>query len=173
MGMVWRTLLVIGLLLAGAPAALAGAPSGPSSETEERLLARIQRETDPIKKSKCVTRLARIKLQQAIEAYEHGNIEQGVQLGRVYVVKVKDSWQLLKNCGRDAARDSRGFKELDIELREDARLIEDLKRRVSYFDRGPIEQTGKELEVVRAEVLQALFPVARAVEETKPAVKRD
>ena len=171
--MVWRTLVTIGLLLAGAPAAFAGPSSGPSSETEERLLARIQRETDPIKKSKCVTRLARIKLQQAIAAYEHGNIEQGVQLAKAYLGRVKDSWQLLKNCGRNAARDPRGFKELDIELREDARLIEDLKRRVSYFDRGPIEQTGKELEVVRAEVLQELFPATRALEGTKPAGKTD
>jgi len=58
-------------------------------------------------------------------------------------------------------------------LREDARLIDDLKRRVSYFDRGPIEQTGKELEVVHAEVMQALFPAARALEATKPAGKTD
>jgi len=54
--MVWRTLLVTGLLLAGALVALAGAPSGPASETEERLLARIQKEADPVKKSKCMTR---------------------------------------------------------------------------------------------------------------------
>jgi len=171
--MVWRMLLVIGLLLAGAPVALAGASSGPASENEERLLARLQKESDPIKKSKCVTRLARIKLQQAIEAYEHGNAEQGVQLARAYLGRVKDSWQLLKNCGRNAARDPRGFKELDIELREDARFVDDLKRRVSFFDRAPIEQTGKELEGVRAEVLQALFPAARAPEAAKPAGKTD
>ena len=171
--MVWRTLFVIGLLLAGAPVARAGASSRASAENEERLQARIEKETDPIKKSKCVTRLARIKLQQAIQAYEHGNVEQGGQLARAYLGRVKDSWQLLKNCGRNAARDPRGFKELDIELREDARLIEDLAHRVSYLDRGPIEQAGKDLEMVRAEVLQALFPAARALEAAKPAGKTD
>ncbi len=171
--MVWRTFLAIALLLTRAPVALAGAPSGPSSDTEERLLARIQKEADPVKKSKCMTRLARIKLQQAIEAYEHGNIQQGVQFAQVYLGRVRDSWQLLQNCGRNAARDVRGFKELDIELREDARLVDDLTRRVSYLDRGPIEQTGKELEVVHAEVMHALFPAARGVEATKPAGKTD
>jgi len=164
---------VIGLLLAGALVAVGGAPSGPSSESEERLLARIQKEADPVKKSKCMTRLARIKLQQAIEAYEHGNIQQGVQFAQVYLGRVKDSWQLLKNCGRNAARDIRGFKELDIELREDARLVDDLQRRVSYLDRGPIEQAGKELEVVHSEVMHALFPAARAVEAAKTAGKTD
>ena len=171
--MVWRTFIVVALLVAGPPVALAGAPSGPLADTEGRLMARIQKEADPVKKSKCMTRLARIKLQQAIEAYEHGNIQQGVQFAQIYMGRVKDSWQLLKNCGRNAARDVRGFKELDIELREDARLVDDLTRRVSYLDRGPIEQTEKELEVVHAEVLHALFPAARAQEATKPAGKMD
>ena len=66
-----------------------------------------------------------------------------------------------------------GFKELDIELREDARLLDDLKRRVSYFDRDPIEKAEKEVEQVRAEVLQALFPAAGAPEAAKPLRKTD
>ena len=66
-----------------------------------------------------------------------------------------------------------GFKELDIELREDARLLEDLKRRISYFERDPLEKAEKEVEQVRAEVLQALFPAARAPEAAKPLRKTD
>jgi len=172
-GMIWRTLLTIGLVLTGVPAPLAGYLPPWPSESEEHLLERAQKETDPVKKSKDETRLARMSLQHIIQAYDHGNIEQGVQLAHVYLGRIKDSWQLLKNCGRNAARDPRGFKELDIELREDARLLEDLERRVSYFDRGPLEQTGKELERVRAEVLLALFPAARAAETTKPPGKKD
>jgi hypothetical protein len=171
--MIWRALLTIALLSTGVPVSLAGASFAPSSETEEHLLARIQKETDPIKKSKGVTRLARIKLEQAIQAYGHGNIEQGAQLVSVYLGRIKDSWKILRSSGRNAARSPQGFKELDIELREDVRLLDDLKRRVSYFDRGPLEQTGKDLEQVRTEVLQALFPAARTPEATKPLGKTD
>jgi hypothetical protein len=46
-----------------------------------------------------------------------------------------------------------------------------LKRQVSYLDRGPLEQAGKELEQVRAQVLQALFPATRTTETTKPLGK--
>lgn len=168
-GMSWRTFPTIGLLLTGVLVSFAGSSFASSSETEEHLLARVQKETDPIKKSKGETRLARMKLQQAIQAYDHGNMEQGARLTGIFLGRIKDSWQVLKTCGRNAARDPRGFKELDIELREDVRLLDDLKRRVSFFDRGPIEQTGKELEQVRTEVLQALFPVSRSLEATKPA----
>jgi len=164
--MIARALLMIGFLLIGVPASLA-APS----DSEEHLLARLQKETDPIKKSKDTTRLARLKLEQVIQAYEHGSIEQGAQLIPVYLGRIMDSWHILKGCGRNAAHDPKGFKELDIELREDVRLLEDLKRRVSYDDRAPLEQTGKEVEGVRAEVLHALFPITRVSEAPKPASK--
>ena len=164
-----RMLLTIGFLLLGLPVFLAVKPT----DTEEHLLARVQKETDPVKKSKGVTRLARIKLEQAIQAYGHGSIEQGAQLVTVYLGRIKDSWQILKSSGRNAARAPGGFKELDIELREDARLLDDLKRRVSYFERDPIEKAAKEVEQARAEVLQALFPAARAPEAAKPSRKTD
>jgi hypothetical protein len=169
--MIWRALLTIALLLIGVPVFLAEASTESLSQTEARLLARLQKETDPVKKSKAETRLARVKLEQAIQAYNQGNVEEGARLVSSYLARIKDSWQLLKNCGKNAARDSRGFKELDIELREDVRFLDDLKRQVSYLDRGPLEQAGKELEQVRAQVLQALFPATRTTETTKPLGK--
>jgi len=169
--MEWRALLSIAFLLIGAPVFSAGLPSPRRSDTEAQLLARLQQERNPVKKSKEETRLARLKLRQAIEAYEQGKIEQGAQLLSVYLGRIKDSWQTLRSSGRNAARDPRGFKELDIELREDARLLEDLKHRVAYFDRGPIEKSEQEVEQARAEVMQALFPVARPQEAAKPSPK--
>jgi hypothetical protein len=43
-----------------------------------------------------------------------------------------------------------------------------VKRRISYFDHGPVEKAEKEVEQERAEVLQALFPVARPPQAAKP-----
>jgi len=169
--MEWRALLSIAFLLIGAPVFFAGPPSPRQSEAEARLLARLQKARDPVKKSKVETRLARLKLRQAIEAYERGNIEQGAQLLSIYLGRIKDSWQALRSSGRNAARDPRGFKELDIELRQDARLLGDLQRRIPYFDRGPIEKAEKEVEQSRAEVMQALFPVARPQEAAKPPAR--
>jgi len=171
--MIWRAFFSIAFLLTGVPAFLAGASSAPPSETEAQLLARMQNEHDPVKKSKQETRLARIKLRQTIQTYEQGNIEQGAQLLSAYLDRIKDSWQILKSSGRNAAHASQGFKELDIELREDARLLDDLKRRVFYFERDPIEKAAKEVEQARAEILQALFPAAGAPEAAKPLRKTD
>jgi hypothetical protein len=171
--MMWRASLSIMLLLIGARVCLAGASSAPPPESEAQLLARLQIEHDPVKKSKVETRLARIKLREAIRAYEQGNTEQGEQLLSAYLNRIKDSWQILKSSGRNAAHAPGGFKELDIELREDARLLGDLERRISYFERGPVEKAEKEVEQERAEVLHALFPVTRAPEAAKPPGKTD
>jgi hypothetical protein len=171
--MIWRVILSIAFLLVGESVFLGGASSALASETEAQLLARLEKEHAPVKKSKEETRLARIKLRQAIQAYNEGNTRQGAQLVGAYLGRIKDSWQLLRSSGRNAARDPRGFKELDILLREDARLLDDLKRRVSYFDREPLEKAEKEVEQVRAEVLQALFPVVLTPQAAKPFVGRD
>jgi hypothetical protein len=160
--MVWRALLSIAFSLIGVSAFLAGASSAPSSETEAKLLEREQKENNPVKKSKEEIRLARIKLRQAVQTYVQGDTEQGAQLVSAYLGRIKDSWQILRSSGRNAARAAQGFKELDIELREDDRLLDDLKRRVPYFERDPIEKAEKEIEQVRAEVIQALFPAGGA-----------
>jgi ADP-ribose pyrophosphatase YjhB (NUDIX family) len=150
--MIWLVLLSIAFSLIGVPAFLAGASSAPPSETEAQLLARVAKEHDPVRKSKEETRLARIKLRQALQTYVQGDTEQGAQLVGAYLGRINDSWQILKGSGRNAARSAQGFKELDN------RLLDDVKRRVSYLERDPIEKAEKEIEQVRAEVIQALFP---------------
>jgi hypothetical protein len=168
-----RTFWLVTFSLLGVGVSLAGGSSALASETEAQLLVRLQNEHNPVKKSKEAVRLARMKLQQAIQAYGKGNAEQGVQLVSSFLGRIKESWQILKSSGRNAARDPRGFRELDIELREDSRLLEDLQRRISYFDRGPVEKTEKEVEQMRAEVLQALFPPAQMPGAAKPLAGRD
>jgi hypothetical protein len=133
-------------------------PRGHSRDSEEQLSARIQSEHNPVRKAKFQIRLARIKLDQAIAAYGEGKTELGAQLLTTFLEGMHSAWQTLHDSGRNAARQSQGFKELDIALREDARLLEDLGHRLSYFDRVPVEKAQKEVEEVRSEVLRALFP---------------
>jgi hypothetical protein len=140
---------------------LKGVSLAPAPQSEEELLARIQKERSPVRKAKLEIRLGRVKLHQAIAAYDQGSVERGAELLGAYVERMKSAWQTLHDSGRDAARQPQGFKELDIALREDSRLIEDLRHRLPYLDRGAVEKAAQEIEQVRAEVLRALFPVER------------
>ncbi len=133
-------------------------PASRQGDAEQDLLARLQRERDPVRKAKYEIRLGRMKLLQAIQAYDQGNLDQCRELLSVYLERMKSSWGTLKSSGRQAVRHPQGFKELDIALREDERTIEDLKRRVPYLERTPIEKTGQEVEQLHGEVFRALFP---------------
>ena len=151
-----RVLVAAGLFFLGSLCARIA--SARHQESEEDLLGRIQRESNPVKRAKYEIRLGRLELNQAIEANNQGHLEQCQQLLGVYIGRMKSSWETLRGSGRRAARQPQGFKELDIALREDARLLEDLKRRVPTLDREPVEKAAQEVEQIRNEVLRALFP---------------
>src|SRR5260370_25378250 len=108
----------------------AGASSARHADSESDLAARLQREQNPVKKAKYEIRLGRLKLNQAIDAYDKGSPDQSGQLLDAYLERMKSSWQILRDSGRNAVRQPQGFKELDIALREDSRTLEDLKHRV-------------------------------------------
>jgi hypothetical protein len=127
-------------------------------DSEEDLLARIQRERNLVKKAKFEVRLGRVKLLQAIEASEKGDLEQCQLLLDGYLKRMKSSWETLQSSGRHAARQPQGFKELEIALREEARLLEDLRHRIPYHDRGVVEKVAQEIDTLRDQVLKALFP---------------
>jgi hypothetical protein len=127
-------------------------------ETEEELLQQIQSEPNPVKKAKVQIKLAHLKLTQVQDAYSQGNIEAGAKLLGTFNDTMKASWKLLQDSGRKASKQPEGFRELEIALREDVRILQDLERTVTYLDRPPLENVVQELEQMRTEVLHALFP---------------
>jgi len=150
------TLILGGGLVFGILVLLGSAALG--RDTEEQLLQRIQSELNPVKKAKDEIKLARLKLTQVQDAYSQGQADAGAKLLGTFVGLMKTSWKLLKESGRQAAKQPEGFRELEIALREDDRSLQDLERTVSYFDRTPLVNAAQELEQVRADVLHALFP---------------
>jgi hypothetical protein len=127
-------------------------------DSEADLLARIQRESNPVKKAKLEVRLGRVKLLQAMGAFEAGNAEECQQILAAYLERMKSAWATLQGSGRQAWRYHQGFRELDIALREDGRYLEDLVHRLPFQERAPVEKVAREVDELRNEVLKALFP---------------
>ena len=127
-------------------------------DTEDDLQARIEREPNPVKKAKFEVRLGRVKLTQAIAAYDKGDLDRSNALAAAYLAEMKGAWQRLRGTGRNAVKKPEGFRELDIALREDARALDDLAHRIPYNDRGPVTEVAHEVDKLHGEVLAALFP---------------
>jgi hypothetical protein len=139
-------------------------------DTEVDLLPRIQREHDPVKKAKYEIRLGHLKLLQGASACEKDDHDACSKSLSAYLELVNNSWKDLKSSGRNAVKQSSGFKELDIALREDAHNLEDLKHRMPLEDRAGIDPVIHEIEKIHDAVIGALFPSGnpRTVER-KPA----
>jgi len=160
--MAFRFSMVAFLLLATGLDGLLGFVSPPPrQDNEQKLQARIERQRNPVKKAKLKVRLGRVKLLQAIEAYDRGERGQCQQLLDAYLEVMKSAWTDLQGSGRQAWRKPDGFKQLDIGLRENARFLQDLMHRVPFEERGPVEKVFQEAERLRAAVLEALFPSER------------
>jgi hypothetical protein len=128
----------------------------PPSEAE--LLSRIQREHNPVKKAKLEVRLANLKLEQAIAAYNRQELDEGAGLLNVYLSEVKQAWQTLEATGHDPVKKPQGFMDLEISLREDLRKLTEARRSTFYTNRGPIDAVRSQVSNLHAKVLSALFP---------------
>lgn len=151
----WALAMVLACILGHAPGQ---ALPLSNDKTEAKLTRKLAREQDPVRKAKLDIKLARLKLHQAKDTRGKGDTEDSLKLLQVYHAHIQNAWNLLQKSGRPAHKKPQGFKELDIELREDARYLEDLKRSYSLADREPIEKIIANVEGIRAEVIKALFP---------------
>jgi len=138
-----------------------GASPGRRQDNEADLRARLEREQNPVKRAKLEIRLGRVKLLQAMDAFDKRDTPECHRLLAVYLERMRSAWATLQGSGRQAWRHAQGFKELDIALREDTRFLGDFARRVPYHDRAPVEKVAQEAERLRGEVLRALFPSER------------
>ncbi|HUZ46602.1 MAG TPA: hypothetical protein VMW54_08190 [Terriglobia bacterium] len=130
----------------------------PSNEKEEKLVAKIEREMNPGKKARLQIRLARMKLLTAIESYDHNDFEKGRMLLQEYREQINASWKTLQGSRRGIAKHFRAYKDLEIGLREDERLLNDLRHRVPYPENRSIETIAKESGEIHSQVLGVLFP---------------
>lgn len=142
-------------------------------DTAAGLQAKIDQENNPVKKAKLMVRLGRLDARQAEEAYDAHQIPQGEKLLSESTTIMQNAWLMLKNTGRNPARKPDGFMQLEIGLREETRSLGQLRRRVFYLYRGPLDAALKTLSQMHAQVLVGLFPGAAPPSPGSAVKKRD
>lgn len=129
-----------------------------SRDDGAKLLAQLERENNPVKKAKIEVRLARLRLEEAIEAYSNGHYDDFWKLLGVYEEFMNKAWADLQASGRVAAKKSDGFKQLDIGLRESRRDLEDFETRITFDERQAVQKVRVRMDEIHNQVLKALFP---------------
>jgi hypothetical protein len=147
---------MVGLAVLGQPFVYAG--PGQNKSQEEKLIAMIEQEQSPGKKARLQLRLAKMKMADAGEAYNSRKFDEGKALLQQYLGHVRESWATLQGSDGGIRKHLGAFKELEISLREEDRVLEDLSHQVPYPEGESIKVIAKEIGGVHNQVLEAIFP---------------
>src|SRR5215510_9709387 len=118
---------------------------------------KLSRATDPVDRTKTDITISEILLSLATDAVKTGEPELLGKRLNEYVETIRDAHQTMMKTGRDAQRKAKGFKELEMALRRQIRMLDDMARSVSFDQRDPVEKTKQEVSEIRDDVFRALF----------------
>jgi len=130
----------------------------------DKRLDRLQKErdklsktSDPVDRAKSDIVVSDILLSLASDAIKSGEPEVLVKRLGEYVDVIQDAHQGMMKTGRDAHKKPKGFKELEIALRRQIRMLDDLAHGVTFDQRDPVEQARQKAVDIREDLLKALF----------------
>jgi hypothetical protein len=130
----------------------------------DKRLERLQKErdkltrlTDPVDRTKADIAISEILLSLASEAIKTGEPEMLGKRLNEYIDTIRDAHETMMKTGRDAHRKPKGFKDLEIALRRQIRVLDDLAHSVSFDQRDPVEKAKAQASDLREELLKALF----------------
>ena len=118
---------------------------------------RLQREDDPVGRTKTQIKVADILLSLIGEAVNTSDFDRMQSHLEEYLATIQDAHNTMMKSGRDAQKKSSGFKDLEIALRRHLRQLEDIGGALTFDQREPVEKARGQAAGIRDELLKALF----------------
>jgi hypothetical protein len=147
---------VVVLFLFAAP--VLGRQSDKRAEELSRERGKLQREKDPVDRTKIDIKISEILLAYVGDSIQSGDFIKMQEHLTEYSAAIEDAHQSLMGSGRDAQRKAGGFKELEIALRKHVLRFDDLARTLTLDRRGDLERAKHLATSIRDGLLKVLFP---------------
>jgi hypothetical protein len=125
-------------------------------ENEKRKLDRTK---DPANRAKSLMRTAEILLTYVNDAandHDPGKLKSTIDQ---YHQTVKDARDTMMKSGLDPHKKSGGYRAVEIVLRKQLRVLQDISRQLSVDERPPVEETIESIMKIRDEFMSALFGI--------------
>ena len=118
---------------------------------------KLDRTTNPQNRAESLMKIAEINLSYIKQAAGANDFPKLESYAVQYQKAVSDAHDAMMRSGLDPARKPRGFKNVEIALRKQIRVLQDIGRLLTLEDRKPIEATLELVTQIRADFIQALF----------------
>jgi len=152
--------------------ASAFAASAQAEKSLEKLREEYSRETDPVKRAKFFHKLSSALIAEMRRQEEAGNYDRVPPLFLEYHQDVAAAFSALMATGRDAEKHPKGFLELEMQLREALRPLNDLLFGLPLEDRQALRATLHDLQSMDDQLVRALFPGNPGSPKTPPSGSR-
>jgi hypothetical protein len=126
-------------------------------ERLEKDREKLKHTTDAIDRTMIDIDVSEILLSLVSDAVKTGEPEVVGRRLNEYVETIQDAHQAMMKTGRDAHRKPKGFKDLEISLRRQIRILDDIGRGLSYDQREPVDKAKQQASEIRDDLLKALF----------------
>ena len=124
-----------------------------------------------VDRAKALGKLGREEYAAARQAIDAGRIDESLQFLRDYNQQASDTHAALLKTGVDASKNSNGFRQLQISVRERERDLNELIRRVGFEQSQPFEELRKSLDELNQKLIQELFPRRSPNKQTRDEQK--
>ena len=146
------------LLLSGAPGQAGRSSYDDRAKELQKERDRLDKEKDPVTRAKIEIRISDLLLENVADSVRDGKFSEMQEGLAAYTSAIEDAHETLVASGRNAQKNSGGFKELEIAIRKQVLKFDDYARMLTTDRREPIEQARKLVSGIRNKLLKALFP---------------
>jgi len=132
-----------------------------AQQRSERLASergRLPQLTDPVAQTKSYIKISQLLVTFAADAIRNGQAGQMTDLMEQYSAAVQNARDAIVASLRDAERRPAGYKDLELSLRAQLRLLQDINKLLLSEERAPVENAITTASSVRNEMLLLLFP---------------
>ena len=132
-------------------------PAARQLERLQKEKANLNRQTDPVGRTKAQIKVSEVLLTLIGNAVQAGDMDLMQKYLGEYMAAIHDAHQTMMKTGRDAHRKPGGFKDLEIALRRHVRQLEDIGKALTFDEREPVDKAREEAADIRDDLLKALF----------------
>jgi hypothetical protein len=118
---------------------------------------KLNRETNVVGKVKALIRISDIHLRSANQEATNGDLAASDRSLEVYKGTIAKSLELLKSSRRNAQENPAGFREFEISLRKQLRVLEDLRSNYSYDQVQTIDAVSAAAKSAQDAMLAEIF----------------
>jgi hypothetical protein len=128
-----------------------------SDKDYQKLEKKLKASTDPIGKTKTLIQMADFQLQGAIHEVKNNKFTEADQYLSRYQATIRQTQEVLESSGRNAQKNSTGFRDFEIALRRQLRALEDLRSNYPYEQAQKLNGTIEDAKAAQENMLVQIF----------------